>query len=303
MPPPSSKRSRRVRAWGAVALALLACVGCSKRTQPRGPGRVVTLQTDVRGLSGLSRDEHGALWAPGEGADAVLRIDPETFGVTRYPIGGAPEAMDLEALTWIDGARFVVGTETQEKGRTRDVILDGRLRGGRFEVAPIGYLEYTHWGLTARDNHGIEGICHVDGVLVLATELVQEQDQRRWAPVGMYDPKIQIWTPHRVALTTKTGKLAALDCRASNGGIEALAVERHYGESRLIRFRIPQGTEGQSIEPAVVADLSKLVSPLPNFEGLVWLEDGSAVLVTDNQYRGAAPEPSRLYFIPASAMR
>ena len=119
----------------------------------------------------------------------------------------------------------------------------------------------------------------------------------------MFDPNIQTWTAHRVALSSDTGKLAALDCRVVDGAIEALAVERHYGVSRLVRFRVPQGSEPQWIEPTVVADLSKLVSPLTNFEGLAWLDDGSAALVTDNQYRGVAREPSRVYFIPASAMR
>ena len=291
----------RVRA--AIAVALLLCAGCTKKQQPRGPGRIITLDTDVVGLSGLSRDEHGALWAPGEGADALLRIDPETFGVTRYPVVGAPKGTDLEALTWVEGVNFIVGTETQEKGRTRDVILDGRLDGGRFKLTPVGHLEYTLWQLTARDNHGIEGICHVDGVMVLGTELVEEQRDRRWAPVGMFDPKIQTWTAHRVALSSGTGKLAALDCRDRNGAIEVLAVERHYEVSRLLRFSFPHGSEPQWVEPTVVADLSKLISPLPNFEGLTWLEDGSAVLLTDNQYGGAAREPSRLYFIPASAMQ
>jgi len=292
-----------VRGWAALAVALLLCGGCSKKQQPRGPGRIVTLDSDVVGLSGLSRDEHGAFWAPGEGADAVLRIDPDTFGVTRYPVVGAPAGSDLEALSWVEGTRFVLGTENQDKGRTRDLILDGRLDGGQFKVTPIGHLEYTHWRLTAPDNHGIEGICHVDGVMILATELVEEQQDRRWAPVGMFDPKIQTWTAHRVALSSDTGKLAAIDCRMRDGVIEVLAVERHYGVSRLIRFSIPQGPEGQWIEPIVAADLAKLVTPLPNFEGLAWLEDGSAVLLTDNQHRGAVREPSRIYVIPPSAMQ
>jgi hypothetical protein len=119
----------------------------------------------------------------------------------------------------------------------------------------------------------------------------------------MFDPKTQTWTAHRVALTSKTGKLAAIDCRIANGSIEALAVERHYGVSRLLRFSIPQGPEGQWIEPTVAADLSQSVSPLPNFEGLAWMQDGSAVLVTDNQYQGSSRDPSRLYFIPASALQ
>ena len=282
---------------------MIVCAGCTKKVQPRAPDRVVVLDTDVLGLSGLTRDEHGALWAPGEGADAVLRIDPDTQGVTRYPVVGAPEGTDLEAMTWVDGTRFVIGTETKEKGRAQDVILDGRLDGEQFRVTLIGTVDYARWGLTARDNHGIEGICHVDGLMILAMELVEEQRDDRWAPLGMFDPKTQTWTAHRVKLSSDSGKLAALDCRARNGAIEALAVERHYGVSRLLRFTVPRGPEAQRIEPSVVADLSKLIAPLPNFEGLAWLADGSVALLTDNQYRRRAEEPTRLYFIPASAMQ
>ena len=277
-----------MKIWVA-ALVLLACAGCTKK-EPRGPGRIVSLRTDVSGLSGLSADEHGALWAPGETADAVLRIDPATGGVTRYPVSGSPEGAELEAIAWVDETQFIVGTETQEKGRTRD-------------VTPVGHLEYTLWRLTAPDNHGIEGLCYVDGVLVVATELVEERDGKRWAPVGLFETAVQSWTAHRVALTTDSGKLAALDCRPVDGAIEALAVERHFGVSRLLRFRLPKGDQPRSIEPRVVADLAALVEPLPNFEGLAWLKDGSAVLLTDNKYRGTITDPSRLYFVPASAMQ
>ena len=290
-----------MRAAVVVAL-LIACAGCTKK-EPRGPGRVVTLDTDVAGLSGLTLDEHGAFWAPGEDGAAVVRIDPETFGITRYAVAGGSPSTDLEAMAWVDGTRFMLGTETQERGRLRDVVLDGRLDVDRFAVTPVGHLDYARWHLAAPDNRGIEGICHVDGVLVLATELVERQRGRRWAPVGMFDPKTQTWTAHRVGLTSKTGKLAAIDCRMTDGSIEALAVERHYGVSRLLRFKIAQGPEAQWIEPTVAVDLSESVSPLPNFEGLAWMKDGSAVLVTDNKHRGAAREPSRLYFIPASAIR
>ena len=281
---------------------LLACAGCPKE-EPTGPGRIVTLDTEVVGLSGLTVDEHGAFWAPGEDGAAVVRIAPDAFGVTRYQVSGGSAGTDLEAMAWVDGTRFVLGTETQKKGRLHDTVLDGRLDRGRFAVASVGSLDYARWNLTAPDNRGIEGICHVDGVWVLATELVERQRGRRWAPLGMFDPKTQSWTAHRVELSSKTGKLAALDCRKVDGAIEALAVERHYGVSRLLRFEVPRGSEGRVIEPTVAADLSELVSPLPNFEGLVWMQDGSVVLVTDNQYRGSAPDPSRMYFIPASAIR
>jgi hypothetical protein len=287
----------------AVAVALLlACAGCTKK-EPTGPGRIVTLDTDVRGLSGLTVDDHGAFWASGEDGDAVVRIDPETFGVTRYAVAEGLTGTDLEAMAWVDGTRFVLGTETQEKGRLRDAILDGRLDAERFAVASVGNLDYARWHLAAPDNRGIEGICHVDGVLVLATELAEVQRGRRWAPLGMFDPKTQTWAAHRVGLTSKTGKLAAIDCRIVDGVLEALAVERHYGVSRLLRFTVPQGPEDQWIEPSVATDLSEVISPLPNFEGLVWMKDGSAVVVTDNKHRRTPREPSRLYFIPASAIR
>ncbi|MBT8454191.1 MAG: esterase-like activity of phytase family protein [Deltaproteobacteria bacterium] len=290
-------------AWAAVAVALLlACAGCTKK-ELRGPGRIVTLKSEVAGLSGLTLDEHGAFWAAGEDGDSVLRIDPQTFGVTRYPVVGTPPGADLEAMAWVDETRFLLGTETQEKGRLSDSILDGRLDGGRFVVVPVGNLDYARWQLTAPDNRGIEGICHVDGLFVVATELVEQQRKGRWAPVGVFDPKTQSWAAHRVRLSSETGKLAALSCRLVGESIVALAVERHYGVSRLLRFQIPRGPEGQWIEPALAADLSKLVSPLPNFEGLVWMDDGSAVVVTDNQHRTASGEPSRLYVIPSSAIR
>lgn len=295
-----------MRIWAAAAAALLlACVGCSKKKEQaaRGPGRVVVLDTDVMGLSGLTRDEHGALWAPGEVGDAVLRIDSESFAVTRYPVTGLPEGNDLEAMAWVDGTRFVLGTETLEKGRLQDIILDGRLDGETFKVAPVGHIDYARWQLTAPDNRGIEGICSVEGVLVLATELIEDARGGRWAPVGMFDPKTQTWTAHRIQTTSSTGKLGAMDCRMVDETVEAMVVERHYGVSYLLRFKLPAGPEGQWIQPTVAADLSKLVEPLPNFEGLAWMDDGSVVLLTDNRHRTTVNEPSRLYFIPSSAIR
>lgn len=243
------------------------------------------------------------MWAVGETGDFALRIDPTTFAVDRLPVVGCPPKTDLEALTWIGDGRFAVGTETQEAGRSRDALLYGRVEGDRFVLGSADTCDYGLWGLTASDNHGIEGLCHVDGFLILATELIDEQRDRRWAPLAMLDLKTQTWTAHRVGLTSKTGKLAALDCRMVDGDIVALAVERHFEVSRLIRFEVPRSGPAGWIEPRVVADLAALIEPLPNFEGLVWEADGSAVLLTDNKYRGMASDPSRVFSIPASAFQ
>ena len=291
-----------MRVWIAAAVGLLVTTACTER-QPRGPGRIDAIETEVVGLSGLTRDEHGAFWAPGEDAGAVLRVDAETGAVTSYVVVGAPPGVELEALAWVEGTRFVVGTETQRAGRASDVVFDGRIQDNRFEIAPIGQLDYARWGLAAPKNHGIEGMCHVAGLLVAATELVEEHRGRRWAPLAVFDQKIQAWAAHRVALTSQTGKLAALDCRVVDGVIEALAVERHFGVSRLLRFRVPRGAEPQWIETTVAADLEQLVSPLPNFEGLSWTQGGSVVLLTDNQYRGPVKEPTRMYWVPATEVR
>lgn len=283
---------------------LLACASCTGRKKPpSGPGPIISLDTQVTGLSGLTRDGEGVLWAVGEMGDSALRIDPTTFVVRHYPVVGCPSKTDLEALAWIGDGRFVVGTETREAGRAEDVLLYGRFEGGQFVVGSTDACDYGLWRLTASDNHGIEGVCHLDGVLMLATELTDQQRGRRWAPIAMVDIETQTWTAHRVGLTSKTGKLAALSCRVINGTPQAMAVERHFGVSRLLRFDMPKGKQSAWIEPRVVADLSKLIDPLPNFEGLVWDKDGSVVLLSDNEHRGVIRGPSRLYFVPASALQ
>ena len=287
-----------------AALALLLALGaCSKTRAPTGPGPIVALSTDVPGLSGLTRDPAGVLWAVGERGDFLLEIHPTSFRVTPYPVAGAPKGADLEALASTGPGSFVIGTETQEPGRTTDALLLASIDQGRLKIRAKESLDYRSWGLEAPKNHGIEGLCYVDGIVVMATELVDEQRGRRWAPVALLDLDTKTWRLHRVALTSDTGKLSALDCRRIGGEIVALGVERHFGVARLIRFEVPTSSTGAWLEPRVVADLAARIDPLPNFEGLSWADDGSVVLLTDNRYAGSIREPSTLYFIPASALQ
>ena len=305
--------------WAVLVMALLASFGCKKKETapaqksaevpadaPTKP-RVVELTTEVPGLSGLTRDEHGALWAPAERPPrdkpyTVLRIDPETYGITEYTVEGVPARTDLESIAWVDGTRFVLGTETARGGRSQDVILEGSLRGDKLVVSPIGQLEYALWGLTATSNDGIEGLCHVDGMLALATELSAKEQGRRWAPLATYDPNTQTWTAHWVALSSKDGVLAGMDCRSRGESIEVLAVERNIGARRLLRFLVPRGSVSERIEPVAVTRLGDERTG-PNFEGLVWMSDGSAILGNDNQFGKALMGKSYLYFLAADEIR
>ncbi|MEM7437530.1 MAG: hypothetical protein AAF436_20420 [Myxococcota bacterium] len=93
-----------------AALALLGGMHCSRNTEVTGPGPIVDLATDIKGLSGLTRDGDGALWAAGENGDAVLRITGQGREILAYPVVGAPKGTDLEGLAWMHGNEFLVGT-------------------------------------------------------------------------------------------------------------------------------------------------------------------------------------------------
>lgn len=63
-----------------------------------------------------------------------------------------------------------------------------------------------------------------------------------------------------------------------------LAVERHFGVSRLLRFTVPAA--GGDIEPRIDADITEFANSTNlNFEGAEWGEDGTVILVVDNDYR------------------
>src|SRR5690606_24762195 len=96
------------------------------------------------------------------------------------------------------------------------------------------------------------------------------------------------WTYHRLALTSETGKISALDCRRSGDGIEVWAVERHFETSRVVRFVLPleapAGDRAELVTPAVVLDLAAHTDGgRRNFEGLV-RAPGRVRLVVDNAW-------------------
>jgi hypothetical protein len=290
-------------AWACIA----ACQSPESRRAPQGqqgqaapavPAEVTVVALDgVAGLSGTATDARGALWIVPERRHML--IEQVTGAAPRvWPLAGVPdEGLDLESLAWLgtrDGReRFAVGTEGICERNTHAVLVVER-QGEGFAVTETIRLPLDLWPETVcEDGHGLEGLCAAVGpqgeahVVAAIEHPEQDAHKRRFAPVAVLAPDGQRWTPHRVALTSETGKLSALDCRLVEQGIEVWAIERHFEVSRLVRFALPRDGAGQDalIAPVVVMDLAPYTDGgKRNFEGLTVTGDRVRVLV-DNQWR------------------
>ncbi len=274
---------------------VLLLAGC--RTAP-GPHGLLDqrLDTQIRGLSGLTSDGEGNLWAVAEEVRVLVRIDPGSRRggdehLEVFPLVGVPEGMETEAIAWMGTdetgvSTFMLGTETTEERRAQDTLLVTAFDGARAHVVEDLQCEYELWGLEGIRNHGIEGICHVDGHLFVAAELAPVVQGRRYAPVGHRTPDGR-WLGHRMWLTSDEGKVSGLTCRRVGRDIELVAIERHFGTTRLLRATLADQVDvNQDLEPAVLVDLDGWLSgrdPSPNFEGVAWVGDDLA-LVVDNVF-------------------
>jgi hypothetical protein len=321
----------------AVATGLLACVAaCQGRGAPDDtPGKsappaapavpadvAVIEMDDVSGLSGLALDGRGGLWMVPERKDVLIERPAGAGTPPRaWPITGAPdEDLDFESLAWLgttaDGReRFAVGTEAI-CDRNAHVVLVVERQGEGFRVVETIRLALDLWpGTTCEDGHGIEGLCAAPGpqgetYLVAAIEHPEvDAQKRRHAPAAVLalapGQAERTWTPYRVALTSETGKLSALDCRlAPAGGIEAWGIERHFETSRLVRFTVPAPGAGQApgamIVPTVAMDISAYTSGgTRNFEGLA-VADGRMHVLVDNHWR-TITGPNEILSLPLPA--
>jgi hypothetical protein len=322
----------------AVAIGLLACVAACQGSPPGKaeqkaapaapavPADVAVIEMDVTGLSGLAVDGRGATWIVPERKDMLIERPAGAGAQPRaWPLTGAPdEELDLESLAWLgttpDGReRFAVGTEAICDRNTHAVLVAERAGDG-FRVVETIRLSLDLWPETVcEDGHGLEGLCAAQGpqgeVYVVAAIEHPEKDaqKRRYAPVAVTalgGQAGQAWTPHRVALTSETGKLSALDCRlASAGGVEVWGIERHFEDSRLVRFVVPLPGQGAGqaqrqtqdlIAPAVVMDLSPYTSGgTRNFEGLS-VVDGRVHVLVDNHWRTVSG-PNEILSLPLPA--
>jgi hypothetical protein len=256
-----------------------------------------------------------------ERKDMLIERPAEAGATPRtWPLAGAPdEDLELESLAWLgttqDGReRFAVGTEAICERNTHAVLVAER-QGDGFRVVETIRLSLDLWPETVcEDGHGIEGLCAALGpqgeahVVAAIEHPEQDEQKRRYAPVAVLAPggpagqAGKTWTPYRVALTSETGKLSALDCRLApagsdgsggSGGIEVWAIERHFETSRLVRFVVPSPGAGAGqargenglIAPTVVMDLWPYTREgKRNFEGLR-VADGRVHVLVDNQWR------------------
>jgi hypothetical protein len=228
------------------------------------------------------------MWSVPEDRPLLVEI-PATGAPRRMSLGGVPEGLELESLAWLGGDTFAAGTEGGCKsGAERILVIVRQGDGARVERALD--LPLALWGASCEEHHGVEGLCHAGGKLVAAIEQVIEKGGERSAPLARVDPNGGDATAYRLALTSTTGKISALDCRARGDTIEVLAIERHFEVSRLLAFSLPASGPAQEspIRPRVVAELfAHTNGGKRNFEGLVWQDDQRAVLMVDNQYRGS----------------
>lgn len=267
--------------------------------------RSIIAAPNLTGLSDLTADDDGKLWAVAERTRALIRMEPDGSDVRLVPLVGVPVRLDVEGLAWLGGGRFALGTESDDPRRTTDLLLFVRLvdSGARARVERSIALDYSRWPLRPNGNQGLEGVCRAGSALVVAVESASGSGARRFAPVAVYELSTGAWTPYLIRLTTLTGKLSALSCRIERGrggAIDVLAVERHFGVARLVRFELPPAGSAPTapvttpagperpppahIAPVLVADLAELLQQQENFEGLVWDGDRDVALVVDNDW-------------------
>lgn len=284
----------RVLVGFAIACLLGSCGG------PGRPRHRMDLRTRIAGLSGLTVDDQGHLWSIAESERVMVRIEPDNGRVTVFPITGMPDHIEAESITWLSPGRFAVGTEGTGPPRPMDDIVYLLQDGDEMRVEGMVACPYSQWELVAEDNTGIEGICAVNGDILVATEVVGNLGGRRYAPLARRDTA-GTWTAFRVWLSSADGKISGLTCRpGEDGSAEVLAIERHFGVTRLLEFTVPAEALAETIEPDVVAEFDRWMQeqPLsPNFEGIARLRDGRIALVVDNFYRGRSTGPTELWWV------
>ncbi|MEC9070937.1 MAG: esterase-like activity of phytase family protein [Myxococcota bacterium] len=236
----------------------------------------------LEGVSGLARHADGSLWLSPERQRALIRQDPSGTSMQIYPLEGVPEGLDTESIAWLPDGRLALGTE-RVAHRGEDPILFARIEGERVVVEEETLsFSYAPWGLTAQPNRGLEGLTLAGDWLIALSEMDPEDAGERRAPLGAYNLKESRWEHTLVSLTSPTGRMSAIDCVLTDGGaLHCLAIERHYGVSRVLSFHL-HFPLAPVTNPACVQNLTPHIGGRTNMEGVLQGSAGTGLLVNDN---------------------
>lgn len=244
----------------------------------------------ARGASDLAFDPAGRGWLVTERAHTLVPID----GGAAWPLRGVPEGIDLEGLAFTSSTTILLATE-RHGPRSQDVLLEARLEAGQAVVVGQRVVDYAALGLEVAMNAGLEGVCAAGGHVVAAVETPQVAGGPRRAA---------LWVDGRVVtlpLSTRTGKLSAVACRAlDDAGLELWLIERHYGVSVVLTATLTPGDT--TLAPAVWTNLgASFEGPIPNLEGLA-VHEGMLWLANDDDPSpaGTATRVWRLEGAPVS---
>ncbi|NVB84448.1 MAG: hypothetical protein HOV81_39100 [Kofleriaceae bacterium] len=268
--------------WIALVAALAAC-GKHDRPIDKEAARALFDEITIDappGISDLTIDDRGVLWAVAERDRKVLEIalGSGSATVTSHDLTGIPAGIDTEALAWLGDGSFAIGVEGSALPLAG--IVYAKLSGNSVVAGETQRFDAAQLGVAPTINHGIEAVCGKAGQLLAAEEIAGvDPDGTRWASlVRIEGDKV---TRAKLHLTTKTGKISALHCTFdADGTAHGVAVERHYSVSRVLSFDAARGAN--DIVPKLEHDLAPVVGSL-NIEGIAKLPDGRLVLVNDNQ--------------------
>ncbi len=277
---------------GLVACTLMACQTATVQLQQDIDLTRLTLQVDdISGLSGLTTDGNGHLWSVSERDWVLVEIhDGVVLRTVALPPMG--DEVDVEAITWLGGNRFALGTE-RDLARDFDEIVEISIEGDKAVETQRWPLHYSNLGLVPKSNEGVEALCALGGGWLLAIGepvVIDPATGGRSAPMWRVTTSGKGVTHGWLGLTSEEGKIAALACRPlGDEAYEILAIERHFGTMRIVGFRL------FGAEPAAsrhVAQLRvELVGQLdgdPNLEGITWGQNRAIWLVVDNAWRGVS---------------
>ena len=280
-------------AAGAVVVTVLAAANCHGPGEAAAPS-IERLQLEHLAsfeISGTASDPQGRLWVVAERERLLMRLDDPRDEHTipfSVSIAGIPPEIELESLTMLEEGLFAVGGET---GAPRDEgpIFVLRVENDRAQAVARWSLPWSLFGIAPRPNQGIEALCSAGPFVVAGLETPLETAEGRWGLLAMTRRDglgHHGWVPFRLRLGTAEGKLSALDCYLDEDEIEAVAVERHYGTARLLRFELATKARGGEVVAEPELDLGHTPGALPNMEGVSASPRGIYIM-TDRGAHGA----------------